>query len=331
MRKVFLCEYIHPEAYRLLKKHAEVISEWDRLPEAEAVIDRNFKITDEMMARAKALKVIGIHGTGTDDVDMQAAKNRGIQVFSVPHQNSRSVAEMNVALMLAVARKIVRADRRLSESSGPKNAQSGAGASGQKDVQSGAGASGPGASDIMAELQGMELWGKTLGLIGVGDISRQTADICRNGFGMKVIGWSRHLTEEKARELNILRKPSMAEVFEEADVLVVGVALTPETCQLIGREQFKQMKPGAILINTTRGAVLDEQALYESLSEGTIGGAACDVFVDEPLKGSHPLLSLDNFVATPHLGANTEEALRRVGMAVVWGVLERLDIPEKDT
>ena len=90
------------------------------------------------------------------------------------------------------------------------------------------------------------------------------------------------------------------------------------------------MKPGAILINTTRGAVLDEQALYEGLTEGNIGGAACDVFVDEPINGSHPLLSLDNFVATPHLGANTEEALRRVGMAVVQGVLERLNIPVED-
>lgn len=303
MRKVFLCEYIHPEAYALLERHAEVISEWDRLPEVEAIIDRNFKITNNIMKKAKSLKVIGVHGTGTDDVDIQAAKKHGIQVFSVPHQNSRSVAEMNVALMLAVARKIVRADRKMAGQAG---------------------------SNVMAELQGMELWGKTLGLIGVGDISRHTADICRNGFGMKVIGWSRHLTEEKAREMDMIYAPSMIEVFAEADVIVVGVALAPETYQLIGKEQLKQMKPGAILINTTRGAVLDEQALYEALTEGNIGGAACDVFVDEPINGSHPLLSLDNFVATPHLGANTEEALRRVGMAVVQGVLERLNIPVED-
>ena len=303
MRKVFLCEYIHPEAYALLERHAEVISEWDRLPEVEAIIDRNFKITNNIMEKAKLLKVIGVHGTGTDDVDIQAAKKHGIQVFSVPHQNSRSVAEMNVALMLAVARKIVRADRKMAGQAG---------------------------SNVMAELQGMELWGKTLGLIGVGDISRHTADICRNGFGMKVIGWSRHLTEEKARAMDMIYAPSMIEVFAEADVIVVGVALAPETYQLIGKEQLKQMKPGAILINTTRGAVLDEQALYEGLTEGNIGGAACDVFVDEPINGSHPLLSLDNFVATPHLGANTEEALRRVGMAVVQGVLERLNIPVED-
>lgn len=303
MRKVFLCEYIHPDAYAFLKAHAEVIREWDRLSEAEALINRNLNISSEVMERAQSLRVIGIHGTGVDDVDMEAAKRHGIQVFSVPHLNSRSVAEMNVALMLALGRKIVQADRRLT---------------GRR--QNGRG------EDLMAELQGMELCGKVLGLIGVGDISRQTADICRKGFGMQVIGWSRHLTEEKARAMTMAYAPSMTEVLKKADVVVVGVALTPETRQLIGKEQFGQMKPEAILINTTRGAVLDEQALYESLAGGAIGGAACDVFVDEPVSASHPLLTLDNFIATPHLGANTEEALKRVGMAVVQGVLERLDI-----
>lgn len=312
MRKVFLCEYIHPEAYAYLKAHAEVIHDWDRLSEAEALIDRNLKITDEIMETAKSLRLIGIHGTGVDDVDMAAAGRRGIQVFSVPHQNSRSVAEMNVALMLALGRKIVRADRILRGQAGQSAAES----TGSPESEM---------TDRMAELQGIELAGKTLGLIGVGDISRQTADICRKGFDMEVIGWSRSLTEEKARRMDMVYADSMAEVFQKADVIVVGVALTPETRHLIGREQFAQMNPKAMLINTTRGAVLDEQALYESLAKGEIGGAACDVFAEEPISAGHPLLALDNFVAAPHLGANTEEALRRVGMAVVQGVLNRLD------
>ena len=312
MRKVFLCEYIHPEAYAYLKAHAEVIHDWDRLSEAEALIDRNLKITDEIMETAKSLRLIGIHGTGVDDVDMAAAGRRGIQVFSVPHQNSRSVAEMNVALMLALGRKIVRADRILRGQAGQSAAES----TGSPESEM---------TDRMAELQGIELAGKTLGLIGVGDISRQTADICRKGFDMEVIGWSRSLTEEKARRMDMAYAESMAEVFQKADVIIVGVALTPETRHLIGREQFAQMNPKAMLINTTRGAVLDEQALYESLAKGEIGGAACDVFAEEPISAGHPLLALDNFVAAPHLGANTEEALRRVGMAVVQGVLNRLD------
>lgn len=312
MRKVFLCEYIHPEAYAYLKAHAEVIHDWDRLSEAEALIDRNLKITDEIMETAKSLRLIGIHGTGVDDVDMAAAGRRGIQVFSVPHQNSRSVAEMNVALMLALGRKIVRADRILRGQAGQSAAES----TGSPESEM---------TDRMAELQGIELAGKTLGLIGVGDISRQTADICRKGFDMEVIGWSRSLTEEKARRMDMAYADSMAEVFQKADVIIVGVALTPETRHLIGREQFAQMNPKAMLINTTRGTVLDEQALYESLAKGEIGGAACDVFAEEPISAGHPLLALDNFVAAPHLGANTEEALRRVGMAVVQGVLNRLD------
>ena len=307
MRKVFLCEYIHPEAYAYLKAHAEVIHDWNRLSEAEALINRNLKMTDEIMGKAKSLRIIGIHGTGVDDVDMAAAGRRGIQVFSVPHQNSRSVAEMNVALMLALGRKIVRADRKLMGRSG----RSLTGQSGSPESKS---------ADMMAELQGMELAGKTLGLIGVGDISRQTADICRKGFGMDVIGWSRSLTEEKARRLDMACAESMTEVLKKADIIVVGVALTPETYHLIGKAQLAQMKPGALLINTTRGAVLDEEALCESLANGEIGGAACDVFAEEPVSGSHPLLALDNFVATPHLGGNTEEALRRVGMAVVKGL-----------
>ena len=195
MRKVFLCEYIHPEAYAYLKAHAEVIHDWDRLSEAEALINRNLKMTDEVMGKAKSLRVIGIHGTGVDDVDMAAAGRRGIQVFSVPHQNSRSVAEMNVALMLALGRKIVQADRRLMGRAGRILT----GRAGHREACSPEGQSGSGkpeGTDLMAELQGMELAGKTLGLIGVGDISRQTADICRKGFNMEVIGWSRSLTEE---------------------------------------------------------------------------------------------------------------------------------------
>lgn len=324
MKKVFLCEYIHPEAYAYLKAHVEVIRDWDRLSEAEALINRNLKMTDEVMGKAKSLRVIGIHGTGVDDVDMAAAGRRGIQVFSVPHQNSRSVAEMNVALMLALGRKIVQADRRLMGRAGRILT----GRAGHREACSPEGQAGSGkpeGTDLMAELQGMELAGKTLGLIGVGDISRQTADICRKGFNMEVIGWSRSLTEEKARRMDMAWAESMTKVLQKADIIVVGVALTPETYHLLGKAQFAQMKPGALLINTTRGAVLDEEALYESLANGEIGGAACDVFAEEPVSAGHPLLALDNFVATPHLGANTEEALKRVGMAVVQGVLNRLD------
>jgi D-3-phosphoglycerate dehydrogenase len=306
MKKVFLCEYIHPDAFQLLKKHVEVIHDWQRFPEADAVISRNIRLSSELLAKAESLKIIGIHGTGVDDVDMAAAKRQCIDVFSVPHQNSRSVAEMNVALMLALGRKIVRADRILSDGR----------ASGQGSVVT---------KEVISELLGMELYGKKLGLIGVGDISRQTAEICRKGFGMEVFAWSRHMTPEIAEEMSMTLEASIEAVLSKADIVVIGVSLTEDTRGLIGREQLGYMKKDALLINTARGAVVDERALYERLVSGQIGGAAGDVFTDEPVCGDNPLLTLQNFVATPHLGANTEEALRRVGMAVVHGTLERLE------
>lgn len=301
MNKVFLCEYIHPEAYAYLKAYAEIISDWNRLAEADALIDRNFKITESFLKQATCLKVIGIHGTGTDDVDLDAARQFGVEVFSVPHQNAQSVAEMNVALMLAIGRKVVLAERkRYSE----KNER----------------------VDLFQELQGTEFHGKTLGIIGIGDISKRTAKICQSGFGMNVIGWSRHMTEEEAKQLQIKKCETMDEVFEKADVVVIGLALNDSTRRIVGKKQLEKMKKTAFLINSTRGAILDEQALYEVLRDGVIAGAACDVFTEEPLRKENPLLQFDNFIGTPHLGANTDEALKRVGMAVVKGVLNRLSI-----
>lgn len=309
MKKVFLCEFIHPEAYAYLKEHAEIVDTWERFAEADGVIDRNFKITEELLASTEQLKVIGVHGTGTDDVDLEAAKRHHVEVFSVPHQNAQSVAEMNVALMLTLGRKVVLADRKI------------VGRVDKMDYKE----SQPKAN-MFAELQGTEFFGKTLGLIGIGEISKRTARICQYGFGMQVIGWSRHLTESEAKELNIERCTKMNEVFERADVIVIGLALDESTRKLVGKEQFDRMKSGAFLINSTRGAILDEEALCDALRHGPMGGAACDVVTKEPLTDKNPLTMFDNFVGTPHLGANTDDALKRVGMAVVQGVLERLEI-----
>lgn len=313
MKKVFLCEFIHPDAYAYLKKYVEIIPVWDRFSEADGLIDRNFKITEELLQTTHQLKVIGVHGTGTDDVDLEAAKRHGVGVFSVPHQNAQSVAEMNVALMLALGRKVVLADRMIVGNRKPSEA----GGYANK-------------TNLFAELQGTEFSGKTLGLIGVGEISKRTANICRYGFGMNVIGWSRHLSDEDADVLGITKMESMDDVFEQADVIVIGLALDNSTRGIVGRAQFEKMKPTAFLINSTRGAVLDEDALYDVLCNGKIAGAACDVFVKEPLTLEHKLMTLSNFVGTPHLGANTDDALRRVGMAVVKGVLERLGVMTED-
>lgn len=296
--KVFLCEFIHSEARKYLEMNAEIISDWNKINEVDAIINRNLQITKETMDKAKNLKAIAIHGTGIDGVDMDEAKKRGIHVFSTPHQNADSVAELIVGLTLSLTRKISLAGKLIGEGREIDNAPS--------------------------ELKGIELRQKTFGLIGVGDIAIRAAKIMKYGFGMNVIGYSRSLTKEKAKELEIEYCSSIEEVLRSSDIVNIGVPLNNSTVNMINNEKIKLMKKTAYLINTSRGKVVDEKALYNALKNKHIAGAACDVFVTEPPTLDNPLLSLNNFVATPHIGANTDEALYRVGMAVVKGILEKV-------
>ena len=296
--KVFLCEFIHPEAKKYLERNAEIISDWNNINEVDAIINRNLQITKEIMDKAYNLKVIAIHGTGMDGVDMGEAKKRGIHVFSTPHQNADSVAEMIVGLILSLTRKISLAGKLIGKGKKIDNAPS--------------------------ELKGIELRGKTFGLIGVGDIAIRASKIMKYGFGMKVIGFSRSLTKEKAKDIDIGYCSSIDEVLKSSDIVNIGVSLNNSTVNMINNEKIKLMKRTSYLINTSRGKVIDEKALYNALKNNEIAGAACDVFVNEPPTLDNPLLSLDNFIATPHIGANTDEALYRVGMSVVKGILERV-------
>ena len=298
--KIFLREPIHPEALALLERRAAVFGDFSRLSEADALITRNLKVTEALLARAEKLKVIGIHGTGVDDVDLAAAARRGIAVMNAPHLNSDAVAELIVLLALALSRRLCLADRMLR-------------------------AEYPLAA-APAALAGTELRGKTLGLIGTGDIARKAAAMLKAAFAVRVVAFSRSLTPERAAALGMAYCGSVGEVLAQADILNIGVPLTPETDGMIGAAQLALARPTAILINTARGRVVDEDALYDALAAGRLAGAACDVFSSEPptLRGT-PLLSLDNFIATPHIGANTDEALRRVGLATVRQVLDVLD------
>ena len=170
----------------------------------------------------------------------------------------------------------------------------------------------------------------TLGLVGVGDIARRAARIMKDGFGVKVIGYSPTLTAEKAGALGIGFCPTMREVLARADIVNVGVHMTKDTVNLIGAKELTAMKPTAILINTARGGVVDADALYQALTTGKIAGAACDVFTQEPPTKENPLVGLENFVATPHIGANTDEALRRVGVTMVEQIFAVMDGQEPD-
>lgn len=306
--KTFLCEYIHPEARKVLESFSEIVSDWDRLPECDAAINRNLQMKRDFMKAAKNLKVIAMHGTGLDSIDLEAAKEFGIKVFNTPYLNAASVAELNISLMLMAARKVKRIQNNLLE-----------------------GAS-FGDPAVFSSVEGNELGGKTAAFIGVGEIAKKTIKICKHGFDMHCIGWSRSLTKEKAEELGIEYAGSITEAVKTADFVVLGMALNEETRGIIGKNEIAAMKQGAIFINIARGALVDEAALVRALSVPNEEGkthllaAGLDVVIDEPLTKDHPFYQLPNVVITPHVGSNTEEALYRVGMACVNGICERMGL-----
>ena len=299
MKKVFLTEYIHPAAQAHLAAHAEIVSDYTRIPEVDGVITRNGVVVDhDFMMQAPNLKVVGVHGSGTDAVAVEEAQERGIQVFATPGLNSLSVAELNVELALNLLRKVSALQRIVygGEAVGQTN-------------------------DLAV---GNELSGKIIGFIGSGNIAGRTAKILHYGFECPVIAWSPHLTEEKAAEFGMECRPNMETVLKEADIIFLCLPLKGETEGLIGEREIALCKKTALLINTSRGKIWDEAALCGALKERVIAGAAADAFVVEPVTVENPLLELPNFCMTPHIGASTDEALYRVGMAVVEGVLERL-------
>lgn len=296
MKKVFLCEDIHQQAYDLLEKHFEIINDFHEINKAEAMIVRNIKVDRALVERCPHLQIVAVHGTGYDQVDIDYLKEKDIVVFHVPGENALSVAEFVVTLILNLTRKVYLADRMIQNG---------------EVVEIGT-----------KSLQGMEISGKTLGLVGCGNIARKTASILQNGFGMKVVVYSPSLTVAKAEKWHIERCDSIEEVFEKADIVSIHCSLNQDTKNMIDLEVLKHAKKDSLLINTARGSIINENDLYFALKSGLLKGAACDVFVEEPPHKNHPLLTLNHFLATPHIAATTNEALQRVGMKVVKGLID---------
>ena len=262
----------------------------EALAEAQALIVRSAtKVTPELLSRAPRLQVIGRAGVGVDNIDMEAATARGIAVLNAPAGNTTSAAELTMALLLAAVRKVAAADRSMREGEWNRKA-----------------------------LAGTELRRKTLGLVGAGRIGGEVARRARS-FEMKVIAYDPYLPEQRAEELGI-QLVSLEEVLEAADVISLHTPLTATTRNILGRDQIARMKPTAILVNVGRGGLVDEEALAEALGEGTIAGAALDVYEEEPLPETNPLRSAPNLVLTPHLGASTAEAQERVAEEIAHAV-----------
>ena len=289
--KVFLCEQLHPEALALLQNSAEVVGDRAHLAECDALITRNIPVTAELMRGMPRLRAVGIHGTGCDAVDLGFCEQQGIKVVYTPHYNANAVAELNAAFMLTLCRGIHTADRALQ--------------------------SGIPMENTPLSLMGQELRGKTLGLVGTGAIAKRTAEIMQLGFGMEAVGWSPNFSQRRAAACGISRAAALQDVLRQADVLCICCPRNAETLGMIADAELSLMKPTAYLINTARGGIVEEAALYRALRSGTIAAAACDVFVSEPPTQETPLTALPNFVATPHLGGNSEQAMRTIGMKLV--------------
>jgi phosphoglycerate dehydrogenase-like enzyme len=254
---------------------------FQRLESAEVVINvRAYTaLDDETFSRAPRLKMVSILGTGTDNVDLAAAKQRGITVTNTPAVGAPSVAELTLGLMLAVVRAIPVSDARVRQGT-------------------------------WQHVEGPELHGKTLGLLGLGAIGSRVASMAR-GLGMRVIAWSFAHDLARAERLG-LTLVDRDEVFRQSDVVSLHLRNTPEVRGLVGAHQLALMKPTAYLVNTARGALVDSEALAAALKGGQLAGAALDVFTEEPLPVErNPFLDLPNVVLTPHIGAVTAEANAR--------------------
>jgi D-3-phosphoglycerate dehydrogenase len=260
------------------------------LASANAVLVRSAtKMDAEAIAAAPNLKIIARAGVGLDNVDVPAATAAGVLVVNAPTSNIVSAAELAVSLLLAVARNVVPANLAL------KNGQ-------WKRSQFG----------------GVELQGKTVGIIGMGKIGMLVAQRLA-GFDMKFVAYDPYVTAAPSGGPEI-KMVSLDELLAAADFVTIHIPKTPETAGLIDSAALAKMKPTAFVINAARGGVLDEAALFDALTTGTIAGAGLDVYATEPCTDS-PLFGLDNVVATPHLGASTEEAQEKAGVAVAESVV----------
>jgi len=282
-----------------LQSRASVIDNFDHPEELDAAIIRVAKFPGEVMRKASKMKVIAKHGVGYDNIDVQTAKELGIRVVYTPTANTNSVAELIVSLIIACKRCIVRGDAMVRQSACAQSAPK--------------------------ELTGREISGSTVGLVGMGKVALAAGRILRDGFGCRLIGYDPFVTTEQAKALCIAKFDCLEDMLSEADCVNISVPLTESTRDLIGARQLSRMKPDSVLVNCARGGIVNEEALYEALSGGKIFAAACDVFEVEPPTGAHPLVSLDNFIATPHLGANTDEAMLRMGMGVVDDIFRVMD------
>ena len=297
--KVLVAEKLSQSGVERLREHLEVDVRID-LPREELlgsiesydalVIRSATKVDAEVLERATNLKVVGRAGIGLDNVDVDAATRQGVLVVNAPQSNVLSAAEHTMALLLAQARNIPQAHATLT-----------------------------GGEWTRERWQGIELHGKTLGIVGLGRVGTLVAQRA-SAFGMRLVAYDPYLPPGRAAQMGVEMVSTVADVARRSDFLTIHLPKTPETIGIISSKELAGARPGIRIVNTARGGLIDEGALVKGLKEGTIGGAAVDVFDDEPVT-DHPLFGLENVVVTPHLGASTAEAQDKAGLAIAEQVL----------
>ncbi|MDN5331466.1 MAG: D-3-phosphoglycerate dehydrogenase / 2-oxoglutarate reductase [Tepidanaerobacteraceae bacterium] len=302
MIKVLLSQDIHPEGRKLLEGKFDVriapgAAEADLIEAAkdvEAIILRtNAKITRKVIENAPKLKIISRTGAGVDNVDVDAATEKGILVCNLPAVNNVSVAEHTVALIMHLAKQLSTMDRAVRE--------------GKWNMRN---------SNIAVELEG-----KILGVVGMGNIGALVAKKCHDGLGMKILAYDPY-TEERFKDYDYEFTDDLEELFRRSDFVTLHCPDTPETRGMVKRDLIYSMKPTAYLINTARGTLVDEKSLIMALKERRIAGAGLDVFTEEPPKEDNELLKLDNVVLSPHSAAMTKEATTRMSTEAAQAVVD---------
>jgi D-3-phosphoglycerate dehydrogenase len=297
--RVLVAEPIAEAGVELLREHFDVDVEpkgdlGKTIGDYDAIVVRSAtKLTADLIERAERLKVIGRAGVGVDNVDVDAATRRGIVVANTPDSTVVSAAEQTIGLLVALARNIPQAHAALKRGSWERSRWS-----------------------------GVELAGKTLGVLGFGRIGQQVARRAL-GLGMRVVAYDPFVGDDRFREAGVERMTELTDALGSADFVTLHLPLTDETTGIIGREAIAAMRDGARLVNAARGALVDEEALGEGIRSGKLAGAALDVFSSEPYSG--PLLELDEVVVTPHLAASTDEAQDRAGVIVAEQVVAALE------
>ena len=298
--KVLVADAINEKGIENLKEVADVTVDTSITPEELVntineyhgiIVRSRTKVTREVIEKADNLKIIARAGVGVDNIDLDAATEKGIMVVNSPESTSITVAEHTMGLLLSMARKLTIADKSVKEGKWEKK-----------------------------RFMGVELRNKTLGVIGMGRIGSQVVNRCK-AFEMDAVAYDPYLPEEVAKQMGV-ELTDLETVLKKADFITIHVPLTPETKHLISTKEFEIMKDTAFITNCARGGIIDEDALYDALKNDKIGGAALDVYEDEPPAEDSKLFELDNIVLTPHIAASTKEAQRDAAIIVADEIID---------